>query len=92
MIILKEKQVTEGKRPKNWQDYIWDNLNSDTAFDILYNIFASPNPIALARSGAFLKDAVNALKKELTAVPAKELAYFIQGWVEHHEQILKDDY
>jgi hypothetical protein len=90
MIILKEKRVIEGKRPKNWQDYIWDNLNSDTAFDILYSIFASPNPIALAKSGALLKDAVYQLKKVLPPVPNKEFVSFIQGWVEHHEQILKD--
>ncbi|MDR1501152.1 MAG: hypothetical protein LBT43_01680 [Prevotella sp.] len=89
---MTEKKVAEGKRPKNWQDYIWDNLNSDITFDVLYNIFASPNPIALIKSGALLKDAVYQLKKILPSVPNKEFIYFIQGWVEHHEQILKSDY
>jgi hypothetical protein len=77
---------------KNKQDYIWDNLNSDEAFDILYNIFASPNPTALARSGALLKDAVYQLKQKLPSVPGKEFVRFIQSWVEHHEDLLSSDY
>jgi hypothetical protein len=93
MIIIKPKNtLTEAKRPKDWYDYIWDNLDSDTAFDILYNIFASPNPRALTRGGALLNDAVAALKDELPSVPNRELADFIQIWVEHHEAILKSDY
>jgi hypothetical protein len=92
MISIKPKNnLTEAKRPKNWLAYIWDHLDSDTASDILYDIFASPNPRALL-GGAILKDAVAALKTKLPSVPDKELALYIRIWVEHHESLLKYNY
>jgi hypothetical protein len=86
MIILRERRgLPEGKTSKTWFDYIWDNLNSDVAFDILYNIFDGC-PYA---TGPLLTQAVSALKKVLPSVPGAELVEYIKIWVEHHKGMLK---
>jgi hypothetical protein len=86
MIILKEKRnLTESKRPKNWFDYILDHLNSDVAFDILFNIFDGC-PYA---GGPLILQAVSELKKHLPSVPSNELKSYVIVWVENHRNILK---
>jgi hypothetical protein len=86
MIILKEESnLTEGKRPKIWFDYILDHLNSDAAFDILFNIFdGCPYP-----DGPLILQAVSALKKRLPSVPSNEIKSYVIVWVENHRTILK---
>jgi hypothetical protein len=86
MIIIKEKRnLTEGKRPKNWFDYILDRLNTDVAFDILFNIFDG-SPYA---KGPLLSQGVSALKKYLPSVPTNELVKYIEVWVENHSNLLR---
>ena len=85
IIIRKRIDLTESRRPKNWFDYILENLNSDVAFDTLYNIFEG-FPRA---EGPLLSQAVLALKKHLPSVPGKELERYVKVWVEHHADILK---
>jgi hypothetical protein len=87
MIILKERRsLPEGKRPKNWFDYITDRLNSDAAFDLLYNIFEG-FPYA---KGSQLIQAVSELKKYLPSVPNNALKDYVEMWIEHHRDILKN--
>jgi hypothetical protein len=86
MIILVEKKgkrVTEGQK-KNWFDYILDHLNSDAAFDILFNIFDG-TPRA---EGPLLAQAVSELKKKLPSVPNNEIKSYVKVWVENHKNIL----
>jgi hypothetical protein len=86
MIIFvekKSKKVTEGKN-KNWFDYILDHLNSDTAFDILFNIFDG-TPHA---EGPLLTQAVSELKKKLPSVPTNEIKSYVKIWVENHKNML----
>jgi hypothetical protein len=86
MIILKEKnKLPEGKRPKNWFDYILDHLDSDVAFDILFNIF-NGYPYA---GGQLILRAVSVLKKHLPSVPDNELKSYVIVLVEHHRDLLK---
>jgi hypothetical protein len=86
MIILKEKRsFTEGRRTKNWFDYILDHLNSDDAFNILYNIFDGL-PYA---SGPALLQAISELKQCLPSVPNTALKDYVKMWVEHHQDLLK---
>jgi hypothetical protein len=86
MIIIRKRHVfTEGQRPKNWFDYILDHLNSDIAFDTLFNIFDG-FPHA---KGPLLTQAVSELKRKLPSVPNKELERYVEVWVEHHEGLLK---
>jgi hypothetical protein len=89
MIILRDKHnLNESKRPKNWFDYIIEHLNSDTAFDILYDIFDG-TPFA---KGPLLSDAVLRLKKHLPSVPNNEIARYVKVWVEHHTEFLNTGY
>jgi hypothetical protein len=89
MIILRDKRnLNESKRPKNWFDYIIEHLSSDTAFDILFNIFGG-TPYA---KGPLLVQAVAELKDELPSVPAKEIERYVKVWVEHHEEFLRSHY
>jgi hypothetical protein len=87
MIILKERRsLPEGKRPKTWFDYIMDHLNSDAAFDLLYNIF---DGFPYAR-GPQLVQAVSELKKYLPSVPNNDLKDYVEVWVKHHQDLLKN--
>jgi hypothetical protein len=73
----------EGQR-KNWFDYILDQLNSDAAFDILFNVFDG----APHAEGPLLSQAISELKKKLPSVPNNEIKSYIKVWVEHHKDIL----
>jgi hypothetical protein len=79
-------KYTEDKESEDWFDFILDRLNSDTAFDILFNIFDGC-PYA---EDPLLAQAVASLKIELPSAPDNELARYIKTWVEHHESFLKD--
>jgi hypothetical protein len=86
MIILREtRSLPENKTPKTWFDYILDHLNSDVAYDFLFNIFDG-SPYA---TSPLLSQAVSALKKALPSVPNSELAAYVKMWVEHHAAILR---
>jgi hypothetical protein len=90
MIIVRNKKhsFAEGRREKNWFDFILDNLSSDEAFDILFNIFAGC-PYA---QGPLLSQAVALIKKVIPSVPNNEIARFVRVWVEHHEEQLKNSH
>jgi hypothetical protein len=76
--------ILEGKRRKNWYDYILDHLASDDAFDLLFNIFDGVSHA----EGPLLSQAVAELKKYLPSVPVSELKRYAVSWVEHHRDLL----
>jgi hypothetical protein len=81
---LKKHAFSEGRRPKNYWDYIHDRWNSDAEFDFFFNIFDG----APYQNDLFINQAVQGLKKFFPSVPNDYLKRYASIWWEHHKNIM----
>jgi hypothetical protein len=84
IVVPKKKSFSEGRRPKNYWDYIHDRWNSDSEFDFFANIFSG----APYQNDLHINQAVQGLKKLFSSVPNAYLKSYASIWWEHHRDIL----